>query len=62
VFSLRETDDGAFIYKCHACGWQCELTATDQNTAADQALPCDHTHKCAAAQPSASNTQAPKAS
>jgi hypothetical protein len=53
VFSLRETDDGAFIYKCHACGWQCELTAADQNTAPDQALECDEAHKCAAEQPSA---------
>jgi hypothetical protein len=30
MFSLKETDAGKFIYRCHACGWECELMATDQ--------------------------------
>jgi hypothetical protein len=25
MFSLRETEDGKFLYRCHACGWECEL-------------------------------------
>jgi hypothetical protein len=61
MFSLRETEDGKFIYRCHSCGWECELAAPDQSTAADQAVAFNQTHKCAA-EVSGSNTQAPKAS
>jgi hypothetical protein len=61
MFSLRETEDGKFMYRCHTCGWECELMAPDQATAADQAIASNQTHKCAA-QPSRLNTQAPKAS
>jgi hypothetical protein len=62
MFSLRETEDGKFLYRCHACSWECELMATDQVTAADQAVAYNQTHKCAAESSSPSDTQAPKAS
>jgi hypothetical protein len=62
MFSLRGTEDGKFIYRCHACGWECELMATDQVTAADQAVACDQTHKCVAESSPPSDTEAPKAS
>lgn len=62
MFSLRETEDGKLMYRCHLCGWECELTATDQVTAADQAVADSQTHKCLAEPSSPSNTQAPKAS
>jgi hypothetical protein len=61
MFSLQETEDGKFIYRCHSCGWECELVAPDKVTAADQAIACSQTHKCVA-EVSGSNTQAPKAS
>jgi DNA-directed RNA polymerase subunit RPC12/RpoP len=61
MFSLRETEDGKFIYRCHRCGWECELMAPGQATAADQAIAYNQTHKCGT-QPSSLNTQAPKAS
>jgi len=48
MFSLRETETGKFIYRCHTCGWEHELTATDKVAAADEALACNQTHKCAA--------------
>ncbi len=48
MFSLRETDDGKFIYRCHACGWEYELMATDQAIAVDQAVAYTQSHKCAA--------------
>jgi len=62
MFSLRETEDGKFIYRCHACGWECDLTATDQVTAADKAVAYSQSHKCLAAPASPSDTQAPQAS
>ena len=62
MFSLRETEDGNFLYRCHACGWECELMATDRVTAADQAVACNQTHKCVAESSSPSDTQVPKAS
>jgi hypothetical protein len=62
MFSLREAEDGKFMYRCHACGWECELMATDQVTAADQAVAYNQTHKCAAEQSSHPNTNVPKAS
>jgi DNA-directed RNA polymerase subunit RPC12/RpoP len=61
MFSLQETEDGKFMYRCHTCGWECELMAPDQAIAADQAIACNQTHKCGT-QSSRLNTQAPKAS
>ncbi len=49
------------MYRCQTCGWECELMAPDQATAADQAIACNQTHKCGT-QPSHLSTQAPKAS
>lgn len=47
MFSLREAESGEFIYRCHGCGWDCELTATDQLAAAVGAMACKEAHKCA---------------
>jgi hypothetical protein len=41
MFSLRETVDGKFIYRCHECGMESELMA------ADQAVAFSQSHKCA---------------
>ena len=49
MFSLKETADGEFIYRCHGCGSEVELMATDQAMAADQAIAYSQTHKCALA-------------
>ena len=38
MFSLRETDDGRFIYRCHRCGSECELAASDQAMAGSKQL------------------------
>jgi hypothetical protein len=29
MFSLQETEDGKFIYRCHSCGWEYELVGPD---------------------------------
>lgn len=47
MFSLSEPEDGKFIYRCHGCGRERELTATDQVAAADEAITCNKVHKCA---------------
>ena len=47
MFSLRETVDGKFIYRCHECGMESELMATDKAIAADQALAFSQSHQCA---------------
>ena len=52
MFSLRETESGKFIYRCHGCGWERELTATERVAAADEALACNKTHKCSTELPS----------
>jgi hypothetical protein len=46
MFSLTETVDGKFIYRCHECGSETELMATDLMMAADQAVAYSQTHKC----------------
>jgi hypothetical protein len=61
MFTLRETEDHRFIYRCRACGWECELIATDQVAAADEALECTKTHKCCAEQLPPLATRNPKA-
>lgn len=61
MFSLRETESGKFIYRCHGCGREIELTAMDKVAAADEAVACNETHKCATEQPPAS-AKTPKAS
>ena len=38
MFSLKETADGKFIYRCHGCDSETELMALDQMMAADQAV------------------------
>jgi hypothetical protein len=62
MFSLRETEAGKFLYRCHACAWEHELTATHKVAAADEAVACNETHKCAPALPPLSDTKAPRAS
>ena len=52
MFSLRETESGRFIYRCHGCGWERELAATERVAAADEALACNKTHKCSTELPS----------
>ena len=46
MFSLRETVDGKFIYRCHECGIESELMAKDQAVAADQAVAFSQSHLC----------------
>jgi len=60
MFSLKETADGKFIYRCHSCDSETELMALDQMMAADQAVAYSQTHKCTAAAPAAEKS--PKAS
>lgn len=62
MFSLREPENGKFTYRCHGCGWEGELTATDQVAAADEAITCNEAHKCALEMRPLSDTKAPKAS
>ena len=38
MFSLREIADGKFIYRCHQCGWESEITTTEQRIATEQAI------------------------
>lgn len=52
MFSLRETESGKFIYRCHGCGWERELTAAARVAAADEALACNKSHKCSTELPS----------
>ena len=30
MFSLTEIEDGKFIYRCHACGFEFEIMTTEQ--------------------------------
>jgi len=46
MFSLRETADGKFIYRCHECGWEFEFTAKNQVGAAEQAVAYAQSHQC----------------
>jgi hypothetical protein len=46
MFSLKETEHGKFAYRCQACGWQRELTASDRMMAVNEALTCSERHKC----------------
>jgi hypothetical protein len=62
MFSLRETEEGKFIYRCHACSLEHELRATDKVAAADEAVGCSETHKCAPELPQLPDTKAPRAS
>lgn len=62
MFSLRETVDGKFIYRCHECGIEYDLMATDTAIAADQALAFSQSHQCAQKAASPFADKAPKAS
>lgn len=62
MFSLSQTENGKFTYRCHGCGRESELTATDQVAAADEAITCNEAHKFALEMRSLSETKAPKAS
>lgn len=62
MFSLRETETGKFMYRCHACAWEHELTALDKLAAADEAVACNQTHTCTAEVRPLSDTKAPRAS
>lgn len=46
MFSLRETESGSFVYRCHGCGREIELKAMDKVAAADEAVACNETHEC----------------
>ena len=56
MFSLRETVDGKFIYRCHECGMESELMA------ADQAVAFSQSHKCTPKAAPAFAQKPPKAS
>ena len=62
MFSLRETVDGKLIYRCHECGLESELMATDKAIAADQALAFSQSHQCAQKAASPLANKPPKAS
>jgi hypothetical protein len=62
MFSLSGTKRGEFTYRCHACGWESELTATDQIAAADEAITCNTIHNCALEMDPLPDTKAHKAS
>ena len=47
MVTLRETVDGKFIYRCHECGMESELTARDKVVAADEAIALSQSHQCA---------------
>jgi hypothetical protein len=47
MFSLIETEKGKFTYHCHGCGWEIELTTTNQIAAADEASTSKRVHHCA---------------
>ena len=40
MFSLREVEDGKFIYRCHACGLESETMTTEQ------AVVYSRSHQC----------------
>jgi len=40
MFSLREVEDGTFIYRCHACGLESETMTTEQ------AVVYSRSHQC----------------
>ena len=61
MFSLSGPENGKLTYRCHGCGWEIELTATDQVAAADEAITCNDAHKCALYVRPLSDTKAPKA-
>jgi hypothetical protein len=61
MFSLTETEKGHFTFRCHGCGGEIELIATDQVAAADEALTCKEVHDCAAEMDPSSDTKAHKA-
>ena len=46
MFSLKETEHGKFVYRCQACGWQCEIETLDRIMAVNQAIACSQFHKC----------------
>jgi len=60
MFTLRKTETGKVIYRCHGCGWECELTAMDQLAAADDALACNETHKCVVEMRPSPDSRAPQ--
>jgi hypothetical protein len=62
MFSLRETVDGKFIYRCHECGIESELMSTNKAIAVDQALAFSQSHQCAQKAPSSFANNPPKAS
>jgi hypothetical protein len=61
MFSLMETERGKLIYRCHGCGSERELNATDQVAAADEAVACNAAHQCGSEMPLFSAKE-PKAS
>ena len=62
MFSLRETVDGKFIYRCHECGMESELMATDKGIAANQAIAFSQSYQCAQKAASPFANKPPKAS
>jgi hypothetical protein len=40
MFSLREIEDGKFIYRCHACDLESEIMTTEQ------AIVYSRSHQC----------------
>ena len=57
MFSVVETDGGGFLYRCHGCGSERVLTATETKIALEQAFVFLESHKCA---PKATPTRAEK--
>lgn len=47
MFSLRESDDGKFIYRCHECGLESEIMGPEPANAAEQAIAHAQSHTCA---------------
>jgi hypothetical protein len=40
MFSLREVEDGKFIYHCHMCGLESEIMTTEQAVGYSRSHPC----------------------
>ena len=62
MFSLREIADGKFIYRCHQCGWESEITTTEQRIATEQAIAYSLSHQCPPKSTSPALIESPKAS
>jgi hypothetical protein len=46
MFSLRESADGTFIYRCHQCGLESEIGETKPENAAEEAVAYSRLHQC----------------